>query len=66
MNQVPADSSTPIQSLKLTELSKRVGISYQKLSHVDVAMTSAGFEHDPDGYHRTYCKNSNLFNIAAV
>ena len=51
--------------LKVTELSKRVGVSYQKISarrrRDDFSSWIA--EHDPEGIQWTYCKDSNLYNV---
>ena len=64
LNQ-PRGSSLP---LKLTELSERVGVSYQKISarrrRDDFSSWIA--EHDPDGFQWTYCKDSNLYNVMAA
>ena len=54
--------------LKVTELSQRVGVSYQKISarrrRDDFSSWIA--EHDPEGFRWTYCKDSNLYNVMAA
>ena len=54
--------------LKVTELSQRVGVSYQKISarrrRDDFSSWIA--EHDPEGFQWTYCKDSNLYNVMSA
>lgn len=52
------------QQLNLSELSKRVGLSYQKISarrkQVDFTTWISG--HDPEGFGWMYCKEMNIYN----
>ena len=61
--------ATPLQQhLNLSELSKRVGLSYQKISsrRSQVDFSTWISEHDPDGFGWTYCQEMNRYNAVCA